>query len=237
MCKSGIYKIICLINGKFYIGSTRDTHIRWQEHQSCLRRNVHGNPYLQNSWNKYGRDEFIFQVIERVAQEDLISREQFWMDKTKCYLRSVGFNVAREALTIDGMLEHNRKRYIITFPDGEERRIKGLATFCREHNLNAAAMSQVALGNVNQHKGYLCRHHGVTQAQWEKSKRRNYKSGGGWKGHWLITTPTGEKMIVPSLTQFCKEHDLNQGNMSSVANGERKHDRGYKCSRYENSTK
>lgn len=50
------------------------------------------------------------------------------------------------------------KRYIITFPDGEELEIKGLNSFCREHNLNAHYMIDVAKGRIETHKGFKCRY-------------------------------------------------------------------------------
>ena len=31
---------------------------------------------------------------------------------------------------------------------------------------------------------------------------------------WSITSPTGEKMVIKNLQQFCREHQLDQGNLS-----------------------
>jgi len=35
--KSGIYKIINTVNGKFYIGSTKDADKRWYDHELPTR--------------------------------------------------------------------------------------------------------------------------------------------------------------------------------------------------------
>ena len=35
---------------------------------------------MQNAWNKYGENAFIFEVIEECKIEDLINREQFFID-------------------------------------------------------------------------------------------------------------------------------------------------------------
>ncbi len=59
-----IYKIENLVNGKVYIGQTvKSVERRWQAHRSMLKRNNHDNFYLQNAWNKYGEDSFVFKVI------------------------------------------------------------------------------------------------------------------------------------------------------------------------------
>lgn len=60
----GVYEIICIPNGKKYVGSTVKVRKRFREHLRMLRANVHSNPPLQNTWNKYGEENFEFRVIE-----------------------------------------------------------------------------------------------------------------------------------------------------------------------------
>ena len=61
---SGIYKITNLINKKYYIGSSLDIKRRWKEHRRNLIKNKHNNIHLQKSWNKYGENSFLFEIIE-----------------------------------------------------------------------------------------------------------------------------------------------------------------------------
>lgn len=133
--------------------------------------------------------------------------------------------------TIDYMGRKNAKCYIITMVDGSEKEIKNLAAFCSDMDLNAGAMSQVAQGNLNQYKGYLCRSCSRSKKEWEASKTRGRKSGPGWKGDWLITKPDGTEHIITSLTAFCQENGLSQGNMVEVSLGRRKQHKGYLCRR------
>ena len=79
--KSGIYKITCTANGRFYVGSAVDLAKRKRDHFSYLKRGTHGNQHLQNAYNKYGRKAFKFAVLEHVADvEALIDREQHYID-------------------------------------------------------------------------------------------------------------------------------------------------------------
>ena len=43
---SGIYEIICLVNGKYYVGSSKDILYRKGKHLGKLKRNKHENPHL-----------------------------------------------------------------------------------------------------------------------------------------------------------------------------------------------
>ena len=91
---SGIYKIINKVNGKYYIGSsknmcgTSDSIGRWKEHLQGLKHNRHFNKHLQRAWNKYGESSFIFTIIDRVGVDKLLGVEQKYLDeaiKTQCY--------------------------------------------------------------------------------------------------------------------------------------------------------
>ena len=69
--KTGIYMIRNKINDKKYIGQAVDIDKRWREHISELNGNKHSNQYLQNSWNKYGADNFEFTIICLCEEEEL----------------------------------------------------------------------------------------------------------------------------------------------------------------------
>jgi len=97
---SGIYKIICKNNKKFYIGSSINIDRRLKDHVRLLKRNKHKNKYLQNCWNKYGEQNFRFEIIETIyGVEQLPIREKWWIDNTDCCNRKIGFNVSSEPLT------------------------------------------------------------------------------------------------------------------------------------------
>ena len=94
---SGIYKIENIINGKFYIGSSKDIYKRWDEHEDSLENGEHCNRYLQRAWDKYGANNFKFSIIELCDENIRISREQYYLDKTKCYENNIGYNISKRA--------------------------------------------------------------------------------------------------------------------------------------------
>ena len=85
-----IYKIINLVNDKFYVGSTTNKKVRFRQHRKLLRGGNHHCKHLQAAWNKYGEDKFDFRVVEEVPEaESLHAAEDVWLrehfGKEHCY--------------------------------------------------------------------------------------------------------------------------------------------------------
>ena len=78
--KSGIYKIQNTQNNNIYVGSAIDIKSRWWTHRSLLRKGKHHSKHLQSAWNKYGEMYFDFVVLEYCDRENLIAREQYYID-------------------------------------------------------------------------------------------------------------------------------------------------------------
>lgn len=111
MEKSGIYKITNTVNNKIYIGSAVYLVRRFTEHKRQLRNNCHNNRLLQRAWNKYGENAFDFSVLEFVSDVNLlIEREQFWLDETKCFQKSIGYNLSPTAKSILGYQFSNEQK-------------------------------------------------------------------------------------------------------------------------------
>jgi len=92
-----IYKIICLINNKFYIGSSININKRLKAHVNLLKRNKHPNKRLQNAWDECGEKNFKFEIIETVYDiNQLLIREKWWIDTTNCCNRKIGFNISHD---------------------------------------------------------------------------------------------------------------------------------------------
>lgn len=85
-----VYKIINLTNAKFYVGSTVKVKERFRAHRRHLRAGKHHCPHLQQAWNRYGEEAFVFKVIATVADpSELHAIEQVFLDEhhgsAECY--------------------------------------------------------------------------------------------------------------------------------------------------------
>lgn len=90
----GIYMILNKVNNKCYVGSSKFIKGRKEQHIRELRKNKHGNSHLQNAWNKYGEDSFIFIKLEDVEETDnLCEREVYWITQKKTLNPEFGYNL------------------------------------------------------------------------------------------------------------------------------------------------
>jgi len=65
----GIYKIECKANGKVYMGESNDIEKRWEVHIEDLSSNKHHSYKLQRDWNTYGKNNFTFDIVEEVKNQ------------------------------------------------------------------------------------------------------------------------------------------------------------------------
>lgn len=88
----GIYMILNVINGKIYIGQSRDIKNRWKQHKSDLNCNRHINEHLQSAWNKYGEENFEFIILCECEENQLNTLEQYYIFELFSYNPKVGYN-------------------------------------------------------------------------------------------------------------------------------------------------
>ena len=103
---SGIYKIESKIKSeRLYIGSAININRRWIIHLYDLKNNKHHSNKLQNHYNKYGKDDLIFSIIEECPISKLLIREQYYMD-----LKSPYFNECKIAGNCLGRTPWNKNK-------------------------------------------------------------------------------------------------------------------------------
>ena len=91
---AGIYKIGNLVDGKTYIGSSVNVHARKYKHFWMLRTNKHDNSHLQNSYNKFGEENFTFEILELCNSIELIQLENKYITIFKSNESNFGYNLA-----------------------------------------------------------------------------------------------------------------------------------------------
>lgn len=91
----GIYCIRNTIDGKRYIGKSKNIEGRWASHRNEIK-----NRYLRSAVNKYGIEAFAFEIIESfdaIDEDMLAEREIFWMDHFHSCDRRSGYNLRRDS--------------------------------------------------------------------------------------------------------------------------------------------
>lgn len=95
MAKDKICGIYCLtnkINGKKYIGQSKNIHDRWRSHKQATKNYV-----ISKAIIKYGQDNFDKEILEIHNIDNLeyrYEREFFFIDKLQTWVNKNGYNVA-----------------------------------------------------------------------------------------------------------------------------------------------
>ena len=111
--RSGIYEIRNVLNNKVYIGSSVDIPERWNEHKRELSKNNHHSILLQRAWNKYGEENFKFNILEKYSENELLNREQYYLDLHMTYDRNKGYNIAKYASAPMKGRKHSKETIVL----------------------------------------------------------------------------------------------------------------------------
>lgn len=88
----GIYSITNIVNGKKYVGQSVNVKSRIRNHRWALNHNCHQNDHLQKSFNKYGKDCFVFDIVCECQEDQLDELERFYIDLYNCIDSNFGYN-------------------------------------------------------------------------------------------------------------------------------------------------
>lgn len=85
MLNSGVYCIKNVTNNKKYVGSTINLKKREYLHFITLKNNNHTNENLQKDYNEFGKEGFVFEVLEFC---EVIENKDFLLEREQYYLNS-----------------------------------------------------------------------------------------------------------------------------------------------------
>ena len=148
-----IYIIENANTGKFYIGRTNDPAQRKRAHFSELRRGAHGNPRLQNSFNKHGESAFEFKVVDSATADKIQAKEAEWFkafdeDKTylyNCHFKTIGGeglarpHTAESKLKISEAIKDGTRKYIFNILD-ERYAGASIRKLAKKHNVSSETL-------------------------------------------------------------------------------------------------
>ena len=89
---SGIYYIKNIINNKIYVGQSIDVYTRISRHKTDLR-DGRDSKHLQNAYDKYGEDNFEFNILMTCSPEDLDFWEKHYIAEWNTQDENFGYNL------------------------------------------------------------------------------------------------------------------------------------------------
>lgn len=110
--KPGIYRIYNILNNKSYIGSSNSLYKRINGHINSLIKNCHHSAKLQNSFNKYGIDNFKTEVLLVCEIQELLIQEKHYIDKYDSV--NNGFNILTNPERPSHVFTKDQKSYLKT---------------------------------------------------------------------------------------------------------------------------
>jgi group I intron endonuclease len=229
-----IYCAHCIFTGKKYIGQTITLlEYRVSQHFTLSKGNHHK---FANALKKYGRDGFIWGVIEECGKSLLNDREVYWIEKYNTYKKgynsTTGGNQGGECWA---------KEYLIETPDGKNELIENLEKYCRENNLRRSTMQATLVGTTLSHSGYKIIPRTTKEIERYKKTRKTIeinialgkeKSSKFTKENlskvYLVQKPNGDREEIKNLSQYCRDNDLNIAHIHETLYGKRVQHKGYK---------
>lgn len=204
----GVYKIINIINNKFYIGSAVDFKRRKARHFSELRNKKHNNKHLQQAWDKYGENAFIFVILEEANEtDDLLYLENKWLKEHvgQQYCYNIGVDATAPMLGMSGELSPTWG-----YKHTEESKLK----------ISKAGKDRPQSKETRAKRIKTMRNHYVSKETREKISNTLSGEGNFWYGKKrpehgvkvskvvIVTKPNGEEVIYESISKLREDLDV-----------------------------
>lgn len=146
----GVYRILNIISGDSYIGSTGNLHKRFEQHLEYLRhRLTKAKNYqkLAESFQKYGESSFIFEVL--IFCEEF---ERTYYEKEFIRILQPNCNTSYTK----ELIIFRRKNLVVISPKGDLLFVKdiNLKDFCTNNNLDYNVIRQLPIGVGYKYSGW-----------------------------------------------------------------------------------
>ena len=240
----GIYKITNRQNGRVYIGSAKQLKNRFKSHNASLISDRHSNRFLQSDYNKCGKENFVFEILEIIVnnkEERLLKEDvyisQYYDNQQNCY------NFQKTATSSEG-----------NFPKDPEVAKK-----------RRSAAAKASWGNDIKREHILAGRSEKMSESWRVDEKRKTKLSARSKKLWLnekyaemmheahtseenlahlleiqkeavakriksfsLVSPEGEIHEGKNISKFAKEHGLDFRHLSAIVKGDEKSHKGWR---------
>lgn len=201
------------LNGKKYVGQTvQSLKKRFQRH--CWKSSSKNSMAITSAISKYGKENFSMEILcTCLSQKELNEMEVFYV-KVHDTLAPKGYNLVAGGGG-SGIMSQITKDKISKANIGRKASLetrKKLSLSHKNQKVSKETRAKISLGRL-----------GIKPSEKaiQKLINRSVKT-------YTLLSPFNEKIIVTNLSEFCRKHGLNIGNMCSVLSGKRNHNKGWK---------
>lgn len=153
MYSKGIYCIRNIVNNKRYIGKTEVNFNRRKNRHLCeLISNKHPNNHLQNSYNKYGKDNFVFELIKSLDEiDDFAYYESHYCNIYNSFDKDYGYNIRSIEKNVTKSIRHSenarrKKLERVNTIEGSSTKERGLKKSIIQYDLNGNIIAKYDSG-------------------------------------------------------------------------------------------
>lgn len=216
----GIYYL--KIKDANYVGSSVSLKTRVQEHLSKLVCGKHENPRMQNTFNKHGKENFFFSVLESFDGIDKIEL----LEKEKCWIEMLGpvLNNKLDPTTQTNSTSQSKKVYQF---DTQGRLLTSYPS-CKEASrrtfISASSITQNCNKKLLSAGGYLWSYDEKAKLSYDL-ERSKWK----WKAVKMVIIETGEELVFDNISKAAKhvltsdmKYDSVCATISSICKGKGK---------------
>jgi group I intron endonuclease len=194
-----IYKATNIINNKCYIGQTIQAfNIRKMNHKAQSKRS---NGYFQRAINKYGWDNFIWEVVcECESRDNLNEMEKYYINFYDSFNNGYNLTTGGDSYIMSDETKQNiSKNYAMSSKLPEVRYKISKTLMGHEVRLDSRKRISKSLHTKERKEGYIIYH------------------------------PNGDIEITECIYTFCGRYQLNTTLMDRVAKGTQSHHKGFIC--------
>lgn len=200
-----IYKTVCTINNKFYIGKHSTTNLNDGYLGSGL--------LLRKAIDKHGRNNFTKNILEFCSKHDVDKREQYWIEKTEAC--RCGYNLAKGGtggcIYPSGRLPIEHRRKIALGGLGKHRQSK--------NNVWREKIRR-SIYNYRQQPGII---ESIREKRLSniRPNEKQIRTSSQYK-YCITNIFTGKQFITTDLKDFCNQQQINWNILRNIAKGKRK---------------
>lgn len=217
----GIYKITNKITGNFYIGQSINIEKRFKEHKRKKLKTK-----LSKDFQKYGLDNFTFEIIEEVSIKRLNERELFYIEKLNPYYNSHK-TVVNDCLrnipeeTINKLKKSGKKQWEEKSQEEKEKIIKNnLKGPALNHKVSEETRNKIRKSLLGTKMKDETKQK-ISNAHKEKFKNGYINKGAILKNQKKILC-VQENKSFNSIKEAAKYYGIDAGSITKVCKGQRK---------------